>query len=211
MSAAFTIILPHKRNPGNNRALEIALRTLQDNTVNDFYLLMDAAVNSPLYPRVNAMVEQARTDYCVYWASDTFAAPGWDIPMLAAVNEYTFVTGVVVEPGAIGINPENIGKDFGRHPETFRRAEFEAWCESAPVPSGIGFPAPYMFPRDGFLFYGGLDDSGLRPDHHGFTGADDALFDRWRETGHQIRRARSYFYHLQRYSELDEQEAEKRQ
>lgn len=211
MSAAFTVILPHRRNPGNNRALEIALRTLQENTVNDFLLIMDAAVNSPLYPRVNAMVNQATTDYCVYWASDTFAAPGWDEPMLALLTPDTIVTGVVVEPGAIGVHNENIHKDFGRRPETFDRDAFEAWCLTAPVPNGIGFPAPYAFPRDLFLAYGGLRDAGLPPDHHGFTEADSVLFDRWRADGHPIVRARSYFFHLQRFSQEDEQEAGKRQ
>lgn len=210
MTAAFTIILPHKRNPGNNAALSVALSCLQDNTVSDFLLIMDAAVDSPLYPRVNAMVQAATTDICVYFASDTFAAPGWDVGMLDAVNETTFVTGVVCEPGVIGINPENIGIDFGRTPEAFRRQAFEDWCLTAPVPSGIGFPAPYMFPRTGFLMYGGLQDAGLPPDLHGFTEADNVLFDRWRADGNRITRARSYFYHLQRYSQIDEQEAEKR-
>ena len=211
MSAAFTVILPHRRNPGNNLALQVALDCLQDNTTHDFKLLMDAAVDEPLYPRVNAMMYQANTECCVYWASDTFAAPGWDTAMLSRWTPDTIVTGVVCEPGVIGIHHENVGIDFGRTPEQFRRQDFEAWvANDPPLPSGTGFPAPYMIGRTAFFELGGLDDNGLNPDHHGFTAADDALFDRWRASGRPVVRAPAYVYHLQRWSQVDEQEAEKR-
>jgi hypothetical protein len=211
MSADFTILLPHKRNSGNDDALRIALDCLMTNTVHDFVLLMDAATDAPLYERVNQMVRNAPTECCVYWCSDLFAAPGWDEPMLARYNDHTFVTNVVVEPGVIGIDPRNIGKDFGRKPETFQREAFERWAlNEAPLPSGIGFPAPYLFPRAGWLAHGGLE-VGLRGDHHGFTNADVELFARWRASGNAVVRARSYVYHLQRWSELDEQTAAKRE
>lgn len=210
--SAFTIILPHRRNPGNDAALRIALDTLFTNTVNDFILLMDAAYAKPLYPRVNAMVEQATTECCVYWSSDMFAAPGWDVPMLDLWNADTFVTNVLVEPGAIGMHPDNHEKDFGRKPETFRRDAFEAWAasEDAPVPNHFGWYAPYMFPRQPWLDMGGLP-VGLPGDHQGFTPADQLLFERWLASGRSIKRARSYTYHLQRYSEIDEQTHEKRE
>lgn len=205
----FTIIFPHKRNLGNDAALRIALDCLITNTRHDFVLLMDAAADQPLYPRVNAMVAQATTDCCVYWSSDMFAAPDWDSPMLALYNPDTFVTNVLVEPGVIGMHPDNIQQDFGRSPETFRRADFEAWCIDAPVPSGWGWYAPYMFARQPWLAMGGLE-LGLLPDHQGFTPGDQLLFERWLASGRSIRRARSYTYHLQRYSEPDEQQHAKR-
>jgi hypothetical protein len=66
-----------------------------------------------------------------------------------------------------------------------------------------------MFPRSGFLELGGLDttiDMGYE-----FGGADMALFDKWKATGHDVVRAPgSFVYHLQRYSDVEEQEAEKR-
>lgn len=207
--SAITIILPHKRNPGNNAALQIALSCLTDNTHSDFILLMDAAYDKPLYERVNALVKQATTDCCVYWSSDMFAAPGWDTPMLALWGPNAFVTNVLVEPGAIGLHPDNLHKDFGRKPETFRRAEFEEWCLTAPVPNNFGWYAPYMFSRKAYLNYGGLQ-LGLKGDHHGFTSADQELFEKWQEDGRHIKRAHSYTYHLQRYSEIEEQEHEKR-
>lgn len=208
----FTIILPHRRNPGNDAALRIALDCLVTNTVNDFVLLMDAAYDQPLYPRVNAMVAAATTECCVYLASDVFLAPGWDAPMLALYDEHTFVTGILVEPGAIGVFSGNVTRDFGRKPDTFRRAEFEDWVTSieAPTPGGEGWPCPYMFPRSGYLAHGGLE-VGLQGDPHGFTPADTRLFERWCTAGNVVRRTRSYAYHLQRWSEPDEQAHEKRE
>lgn len=208
MTAAFTVILPHRRNPENDAALSVALSCLFTNTVNDFRLLMDVAQNQPLYPRINRMVEQADTDCIVYLCSDQFVTPGWDVPMLDiwTQNPDTFVTGIVVEPGVIGINPENVGKDFGRKPNTFRRAEFEQYAAdpNAPIPSGIGFPAPWMCSRSRFLALGGMRTEGLPADHQGFTSADLEFLDRWTAAGYQTTRARSYVYHLQRMSEPDE-------
>lgn len=210
-NAAFTILLPHKRNKGNDAALRIALDCLMENTVSDFILISDMAYDEPLYPRVNAMFEQATTDICVYWASDTFAAPAWDVLMLQAWTADTLVTPVLVEPGAIGMHPDNVHKDFGRKPDTFRRADFERWAASddAPVPDNFGWYAPYMISRAAFLEAGGLRLD-QQPDHQGFTPADVLFFEQWQASGRRIQRARSFAYHLQRYSEQDEQTHEKR-
>jgi hypothetical protein len=207
--AAFTLIFPHKRNPANDKAAKIALDMLLDNTVNDFILLMDAADNKPLYPRVNAMIQAAPTEYCIYWSSDMFPAPGWDVPFLQLAAPDAFVTSVLVEPGAIGVWPGNQCHDFGRRADNFNRASFEAYCATAEMPGGEGWYAPVLYPRAGFLAMGGLADD-LQGDHHGFTCADIELFNRWTAAGNRIVRARSYAYHLQRYSEPSEQEDAKR-
>ena len=208
--SAFTLILPHKRNPGNDRALALCLDMLMTNTVNDFILLMDAAVNEPLYPRVNAMVQQATTECLVYWASDMFASPGWDVPMLGLWDANTFVNNTVVEPGVMSMYGGNYKMDFGRKPETFNRAAFEDWCANGGhVAGGDGWYAPVMFPRSGFLEMGCYDlkiDAGLE-----FGGADMTLFEKWKATGRQIVRAPgSWAYHLQRWSDVEEQGAAKR-
>lgn len=203
--AAFTIVLPHKRNPGNDRALQIALDCLFTNTREDFHLLIDAAENEPLYPRITRLIDMARTEVIVYTCSDIFHAPGWDIPMLNIVNLNTFVTGVLVEPGVMAPHEDNVHRDFGRSPDTFRRVEFEEWAATTDqVPSGIGFPAPFMFSRSRFFKLGGFQE-GLQPDHQGFTGADELLFERNAARGGQNVRAKAYFYHLQRWSEISEQ------
>lgn len=207
--AAFTLILPHKRNPGNDMALKICIECLMANTVSDFILSIDAAYDQPLYPRVNAMIAAAQTDACIYWSSDLFAAPGWDAPILALYAPDAFVTSVIVEPGAIGVYSENITHDFGRKPETFDRAAFEAFCPGAEIPQGQGWFAPVLYPRTGFLRMGGLRTD-LTGDN-GFTGADMWLFDQWKAAGNRIVRARSFAYHLQRWSDPVEQTDPKRE
>ena len=206
----FTILLPHKWNMGNDRALAVCLSCLMDNTVHDFKLIMDVAEHEPLYPRVNRMVEQANTELCIYWASDFFAALAWDMPMLDCYEPDTFVTNIVVEPGAIAMHGQNLHADFGRKPETFRREEFEDWAASeAPPMAGEGWYAPYLFSRERFLDLGGLIDYDIQ-DSAGFTNADELLFQRHKEAGGRVVRARSYVYHLQRWSEIEEQEHPKR-
>jgi hypothetical protein len=212
MTPAFTVILPHLRNPGNDRALAVCLDMLMANTHHEFALLMYAVQGGNLCETVNQMVEHAATDICVYHASDTFMAPNWDAPMLDAWDANAFVTGVLVEPGAIAMHPMNLHKDFGRKPDTFQRAKFEAWAVSeAPMLSGEGWPCPYMFSRSQWLAFGGLQSEGLQPDDHGFVSADTELWERWKAAGNRITRVRSYAYHLQRYSAVDEQEHQKRE
>ncbi len=207
---AMTIVLPHRRNEKNDQALRIALEMIYSNTVNDFILISDAATDQPLYERVNRMVDQATTDTVIYMCSDIFPAPGWDVPMLALVNYQTFVTGVVAEPGIMGMHPDNVDRDFGRRPETFRRAAFEEWAEQGQFPTGVGFPAPLMFSRARWQDLGGLQTAGLSGDGQGFYPADLALLDAHTACGWWVKRARSYFYHLQRYSEPAEQTKEGR-
>lgn len=206
MTPAFTLVLPHRRNPGNDDALAICLDCLARNTVNEFKLIMDAAYDSPLYPRVNAMVAQVDTEYFIYWASDFFAAPGWDVPMAEAAQPDTIITNIVVEPGAIGIHDLNLRNDFGRKPDTFRRQEFEDWSLSphAPMLDGEGWFAPYLMHTQAFLDFGGIRD-GLTPDDQGFSAGDEDFFQRWKASGRQVKRVKSYVYHLQRWSEISEQ------
>lgn len=207
-----TILIPHLRNPGNDRALSIAVDMLMANTVNVFTLMIEAVFNGSLYETVNEMVKAVTSEVFVYWSSDMFPAPDWDSPMVKLYTPDTIVTNVLVEPGAIGMHGNNVHKDFGRKPETFRRADFEAYATSEEAhynPENHGWFAPYLMSREGFIEVGGLQ-SGLPGDHHGFTGADELLFARWQERGGQIRRARSFTYHLQRFSQVDEQEHEKR-
>lgn len=211
MTPAFTVILPHKRNPGNDRALQVCLDCLFTNTVSDFKLIIDAAEDQPLYPRINAMIEQATTDCVVYMASDVFQSKAWDVPMVEAWDRDTIVNGVVVEPGAIGLHHWNLHADFGRTPEQFtgKRANFESWVTEAHFPAGEGWFCPYMISRSNFLERGGFT-TGYMVDAQGFSNADEKFFAEWKADGKRVIRTRSYAYHLQRWSDVDEQQHEKR-
>jgi len=206
--APMTIILPHKRNPGNDAALKIALDCLFANTVNDFHLLIDAAYDQPLYERIHRLMLQATTECVVYTTSDSFHAPGWDVPMLEAFRDHRLVYGVVIEPGMIGVYDGNIHADFGRRPEQFNRDAFELFAASsgASMPNGFGFPAPIMYPRSLYLQY----DYPLL-DQPDFYPRDDMIIDRMIADGvvEQVR-VRSYFYHMQRYSDIIEQQRPER-
>jgi len=188
----------------------MCLSCLFDNTYNDFKLIIDAAENQPLYERINAMIEQATTARVVYMASDVFVAPNWDVTMLAMSEPDSIVNGVLVEPGAIGLHHMNLHHDFGRTPEQFQRAKFEAWAkDEAPMLTGEGWFCPYMIDRQRFLDMGGFTTAYMT-DTQGFSDADAKFFNDWKASGKRVVRARSYAYHLQRYSDEGEQNHEKR-
>lgn len=210
MPPQMTIILPHKNNPGNNAALSICIDTLMANTRSEFNLLVSAAYNQPLFPAIDRLIRQSQTDVIVFWNSDMFPAPGWDEPMLEQFHYNTIVTNIVTEPGAIGIFTDNVEWDFGRKPETFRRADFEAWATSghAPVPSGEGWYAPYMMSQQRYLDIGGIDlDASDVKASDGFNTRplDIDMFNKHKRLGGFVRRAVSYVYHLQHFSEPEEQ------
>jgi len=211
---AFTICLPHKRNAGNDKALAICLSCLLDNTKSSFKLIVDAAYNQPLNERINQMVRQADTKICVYMASDTFVAPNWAEPMLARIDEMTFVTGVLVDSGVFPPLATNVTKDFGKTPETFNREAFEAWIQGELTqgepskPDGEGWVCPYMFDKFRYLELGGLG-AGLLPGEE-FNGADTELFDIHKANGGRVVRVSSYAYHLERYSDIGQQQDIKR-
>lgn len=210
MTLPMTIILPHKNNPGNNAALQICIDALMANTRTEFNLLMSCAYNQRLFPAIDRLIRQSETDCFVFWCSDMFPAPGWDEPMLALFHYNTIVTNIVTEPGAIGIFADNVELDFGRKPETFRRDEFETWATSgsAPVPAGEGWYAPYMMSKQRYLDIGGipLDDGDIKPaDGFNTRALDIEMFEKHKAQGGVVRRALSYVYHLQRYSDPVEQ------
>lgn len=208
---AFTILLPHKNNPRNNEALAICMDCLIKNTVNDFELHISIARNQLLYSTMNRLVEEAPIGVCVFLHSDMFVSPGWDEAMLALLDQNmgnTFVTGLLVEPGAIGVHPNNYEKDFGRSPDKFRREEFEAWACSEEVPKahGEGWVAPIAFYRGVWLANGGHD---LRGDDD-WTNRDNDMLAKFKAKGGKIIQAQAPVFHLQRYSETEEQNHPKR-
>lgn len=211
MTPAFTVILPHLSNPGNDQALTIALSCLTENTWSEFYLsLAFTHGDDPLMPLIHQMIVDAPTDTCVLTSSDMFMAPGWDTPLLELHQPGVWVTNILVEPAAISMSGQNKEMDFGRRPETFRRAEFEHWCTTAEARPGEGWVQPIMFSKSEWLAHGSVIAPPLQVDASGFTSADEELLDRWKAGGGRIVRARSYTYHLQRWSQIDEQEHSKR-
>lgn len=203
MNPQLSILIPHLRNYVNNGALEIALNCLVENTDLDYELIVEA-VEQPrdIYPVVNAMVARAMGEWIVFSNSDVFFAPGWLPPMWEARSPNVIVSGVLVEPGAIGVSHLNVQKDFGMRPATFRRLEFEAWVMAGGEwRDGRGWIWPSLHHKPTFQSMGGYDSSHIQwPEP-----VDLDYWERWEASGKTFQRVRSFAYHLQNWSNENEQ------
>lgn len=195
---ALSVLIPHLREPENDRALRVCLDCLSSNTSVDYELIIEAvAARRDIYEVCNRMAAKAAADWIVFSNSDVFMAPGWAEPMLEAARSEFIVTGVIVECGAIGVNILNHHRNFGMRPETFDRAAFERWVVEAPeIPAGDGWYFPSLHHRETFLSMGGFDISkGSFPDP-----LDEDYWNRWRASGRHVHRVTSFCYHLQNYT-----------
>lgn len=196
-----SICIAHKHTPENDKALAIALDCIVRNTLCDYELLIDTTTPAEPYHVYNALAKKASGEYVVFSNSDVFFAQRWDEPMLYAADKYTIVTGVLVECGAIGVNAENVERNFGMTPDTFQRDEFEAWAKGAGEWGGDGWYFPCLMPRQTFIQAGMFDTS-----RGGFPNPLDIWFwEKWRGMGLKVKRVRSFAYHLQNYSNEKEQ------
>lgn len=198
-----SVVIPHKHEPANDKALAQALVCLAQNTRTDYELLVDSTTPADPYVVLNGLVQKAAGEYIFFSNSDIFVSPSWDIPMLAVAAPDTIVNATLVEPGAIGVHHGNIHRDFGMTPETFRRAEFEAWCAANPaLPDNDGFVYYAVIHRQAFLDFGGFDTSkGSFP-----TPLDSIFWQEWRNAGKRIVRGRGLVYHIQNWSNPVEQQ-----
>lgn len=203
MTMPLSILIPHKKTPENDKALAVALTCIADNTRNDYQLLVDSETPADPYVVINRLAEMAQGEYLFLSNSDIFVSPGWDIDLLARAAPNKIVNVTLVEPGAIGVFDGNFTRDFGMRPDTFQRAEFEAWA-SAPdgeYPSGSGFVYYALLHRGTFLDRGGFDTMrGKFPDP-----LDSWYWKEWKEVGGVIERSTSLVYHLQSWSNEAEQ------
>lgn len=198
-----SILLPHLREPGNDKAQKIALDCIVSNTGMDYELIIESvATRRDIYPVVNRMAQRAIGEWIVKTNSDVFFAPGWLEAMWEAREPNTIVAGVLVECGAIGVNVLNHHRNFGMTPDSFRRAEFEAWVAGGgEVPNGRGWIWPSLHHRQTFLDMGGYDSTRIQwPDP-----VDLDYWDRWEKAGKYFKRVKSFAYHLQQWSFESEQ------
>lgn len=197
-----SILIPHKHEPENDKALQIALACIVANTRCDFELLIDTTTPCDPYVALNAMARAARSPWLFFSNSDIFPAPSWDEHLLIKARRGALVTATLVEPGAIGVHEQNIHRKFGMTPDTFQRPAFEAFAESKPeLPAGDGFYYYLMVHRSDFLDFGGFDTSlGPFP-----TPLDIFFWEKWLKAGKLIKRSAALVYHLQNYSNSEEQ------
>lgn len=201
--AEISILIPHKHDRENDKALKIALECIIDNTDHDYEILIDATTPGEPYTLINRMAQQASAPWLVFSNSDVFFGPHWDTPMLQAADNDMIVTGILVEAGAIGVADQNIRANFGMTPDFFHRQAFEQFCAVANYPLiGDGWYFPCLINRARFLDMGGFDTTkGAFP----FVPLDILFWEKWRAAGNRVRRVQSYAYHLQNYSNPAEQ------
>jgi hypothetical protein len=174
-----SILIPHKHDRENDKALKIALDCLIDNTDHDYEIIIDSTT-----------------------PGDPYMGPHWDTPLLAAADNDAIITGVLVEAGAIGVAQQNIQANFGMTPEAFNRPAFEQFCAQANwAIDGDGWYFPCLINRGHFLQMGMFDTS-----EGGFPLPLDIRFwERWKAAGNRVQRVASYAYHLQNWSNPEEQ------
>lgn len=215
MPPIVSVLLAHKRERENDKALKIALDTLVDNTDVDYEILIrSVAEYQDCYAVYNEMAQYAKGEWLVFHNSDTFVAPRWASEMLKVAAPDAIVGCVLVECGAIGTARQNVNLDLGRTPETFNRAGFEQWA-AAQYPNTFMNPGygdtvadkacvwyfPSLMNRQAFI------ESGMFDTEQGWPFPNDIHYwNRWAESGKRIVKASSFIYHLQAYSVKENQE-----
>ena len=133
MPPAITIVIPHKRTPLNDQSLELNIKMLLENTVNNFELIIDTEAPQCPYRIWNDAAQRAKANILVFSNSDVLMAPGWDQPFIDSIQDNAILTGYLVEAGNIGVASVNIPKNFGKVPAEFDRPAFEAYAATEAV------------------------------------------------------------------------------
>ena len=208
MTPAISIIIPHLREPANDKALKIAIDCIIDNTDIDYELMVEAvAARRDIYPVLNNMTHRARAEWIVYSNSDVFFAPGWASAFYNARDEQSITTGIIAECGVIGVAADNYELHYGVTPETYDRAGFEAWvAENGARIYGDkahqhrGWIFPCLLNKRAFNHFGGFKtDYGEWPDDP----VDMFTWDEWAKVGKGFKRCNSWSYHLQNFTSTE--------
>lgn len=201
MAPKLSVIIPHKPTARNDEALALNLDMMFKNARNPFEIIIDTETPKDPYKIWNEASKVARAEVLVFTNSDVLMAKDWDVNLLAYAQPNVITTGYLIEPGTIGVAPENIHHDFGRVPATFDRAGFEQYASQLMIgkPAVIeqrGWYMPCAISKEWFLGTGGFDTT------LGFPNPNDILF--WEhcihDLGTKLLRVASIAYHFQALS-----------
>ena len=196
-----SVLVAHKRDKHNDLALLRLVDMLTRHTDGDYELLIDSTTPADPYRVYNKLAAQASCEWLLFANSDTWPGPGWDTAMLEEASEGRVVTPILVEPGAIGVAAGNVALNFGMTPESFDAQAFEDWVQRGDyAPQGEGWHMPCLIHAKAFAMTGGW------PVAQAFPHPNDMLWrEAWKRDGGIVVQCGAVWYHLQNYSNPEEQ------
>jgi hypothetical protein len=195
MVDGLSVLIPHYSTPDTDIALQLCISMFRENTVCRNYELIIVQGFTDPYAFWNRYSDHARYEALVFYNNDMLPAPAWDTLMLKHLDDNSLIMGYLLEPGVIQPARQNIHKDFGRSPKTFRREDFERFCSQVDIPERVdemGWYMPVMLTRTFF------NRMGKYPTQKPFPHPNDAAFwDTCTRKGARLVRVRSFSYHFQ--------------
>lgn len=198
--AGVSVILPHLRSAINDAALALA----QPSWSHDPGLVADVQIlDGPEDPYAlwNEYVPQANTNTILFTNSDVVLADDWLRVALPHARRGRVVFGVLVEPGAMGVAPQNVTRDFGMCPRCCRLDAFAAWARShrtarPDLVTQQGWPMPCLMDKRDFIA------AGMFPADVPFMYRpnDLMLLERMRAQGIEMVTVPAFAYHFQNLS-----------
>lgn len=193
-----SILIPHLSSPLSDMSLYLCFQMFRENTTNKNHELIVVQGFTNPYNFWNVYSDRAQHEHIVFFNNDMLPAPGWDTEMQAHVDDNSLVMGYLVEPGVVPVARQNIEKDFGRSPFSFKRKDFESFCatyEAPEVKEELGWYMPVMMTRTFFA------RMGKYPTEPPFPHPNDiAFWDHCKGKGAKLVRVRSLAYHFQNLS-----------
>ncbi len=121
-------------------------------------------INS-VYRAYNFGARRARGEFLLFIHSDMAFNPGWFDHLLKAYNGANCVTPRLVESGKLPAGRYAIAKDFGRHPEPFRKDEFLQYVPeiASPEVAEGGLYIPLLIRKEDFDLAGGYPEGNPLP------------------------------------------------
>lgn len=198
MSIDLSIIVPSLHVERGQRTLSRFLPILAENTRCPYELLLSSHQDEGGTTAINQLAHVARADYLIILCDDQYVAPGWDVAFWEARDPATLLVGVLVESGDRPVATHNLEKNFGRTPEDFDRAAFEAMAADLQT-ADLTEPAwgfPWCVQREAFLRRGGIPI--YQGDIH--SRGDFYFWRDWLDDGLSYQRVPAIVYHLQAWT-----------
>ncbi len=199
-----SIVIPHKNTTQNDESLELAKKSIKDNTRCEYELMIitdppGCAGRDP-YALWNEYVPQAKYDAIIFSNSDVIFGPDWDVHFRKYAGDNRILTQFLVEPGLIGVSSFNIKHDWGMRPSDFRYDEFCKWVrEVTPrvpeIEEKMGHHMPSLIMKDYFIRMGKFQCEYPFP-----WSNDQTFFATVKSNGGKIYKVNSFAYHFQQLS-----------